>query len=514
MKFSFDSIQTKIGAVLVTLLLVNVVAVIATFLTLSKQETDSVYVDVAGRQRMLSQKMTKEALLLAADQESHWKQGLGKTAGLFEKSLFALRDGNAEMGLAPTTDKQVLKELDKLLAVWKDFKIRVDRVLSLSTDSPEGKAALKYMVTNNIGLLKQANEVTQAYKRMAIKSVSRLKVFQVIMLCVSVLIFAVSAWMVHAQVLRPLDRLLPVIDRISHGDLMTKARLKVKGELGRLAGAINGMSDKLHKMVLEIKEDSGEIKDSSKELDKVSTEVFDGTVKMSEIAQEVASAAENVDDKIMSVTRASQELTEATTEIAQSVAHTASITNDAQGKASGANEVIQKLGKSSEKIGSIIQVINTIAEQTNLLALNATIEAARAGEAGKGFAVVANEIKELARQTGEATEEITNMIETIQSETNVAVESVEEITNIVGQINDLANTIASAAEEQTATVSEITTNMQEASNEVKGVKERSTETAELAKLVSETAQKTADCSSELGKLADNLEDMVRTFKTG
>ncbi len=513
MKFSLNSIQGKVGAVLLVLLLVNVVTIGATFLTLAHQERDSAYVDVAGRQRMLAQKMTKEVLLYIYTRDKSWRDQLSKTSNLFEKSLFALRDGNSAMGLDVTRDTLVLKEIEKLLSEWKSFRKNLATVLTAGIDSPAVKHAVDYLRNNNMALLKQANVVTQAYKKMAIGGIGRLKTFQLLMLVFSVLVFGFSAWLVHSQVLRPLNRLLPVIDSISKGDLTVRANLSVKGELRDLAEAINAMAEKLQGMIQEIKGDSNQIKASCQELNDVSARVFDGTSQMSTIVGDVASAAETVDDRIMSVARASQELTEATTEIAQSVAHTASITNDAQDKASSANSVIQRLGESSDKIGSIIQVINTIAEQTNLLALNATIEAARAGEAGKGFAVVANEIKELARQTGEATEEITNMIQTIQAETGVAVESVEEITNIVGQINDLANTIASAAEEQTATVSEISVNMEDASAEVKGVKEKSTEAANLAGSVSDVAHETADCSNRLGVLADNLEGMTKQFST-
>ncbi len=513
MKFSLGSIQGKIALVMVALLMVNVVTVAATFYILSKQEKDSMYIDMAGRQRMFSQKMTKEAYLYALTRDQKWKEALKKTEAEFQKSLLTLRDGNSDLGMEPTTDEKVLNELDKLVSVWMEFKNKVDEVIHSELGSSNSKSALDYLSKYNLPLLKQANRVTQAYKHLAMESISQLKKMELGLMAIGVLIFIFSTWFIHVQVLRPLGKLFPVIESIASGNLRARVKLKVKGELRELGDAINGMAEKLNKMVKRIQRDSQEIKGSSDKLEDISQTVFDRASSMNEIVSEVAQAAESVDDRIMSVTRASQELTEATTEIAQSVAHTAAITNDAQEKAYKANEVIQRLGESSDKIGSIIQVINTIAEQTNLLALNATIEAARAGEAGKGFAVVANEIKELARQTSEATDEITSMIQAIQAETGVAVTSVEEITNIVGQINDLANTIASAAEEQTATVSEISVNMEDAEVEVKGVKEKSTNTADLAGSVQTVAEETATYSKKLNRLANSLEEMIRTFKT-
>ncbi len=513
MKFSFGSIQGKIILVMVSLLLINVVTVAATFYKLSQQERDGLYIDIAGRQRMFTQKMTKEAYLYAVTKDKKWKDELSKTEAMFQKSLLALRSGDESLGMAPTTDEKVLSELDKLEAAWKDFMASVDQVENSALGSVSSKNALEYLSKYNIPLLKQANAVTQAYKKMTMNSIKQLKEAELLLLAIGICLFFFSVWFINVQVLRPLGKLFPMIESVASGDLKAKVNIKVKGELQELGNALNHMAEKLNKMVKNIQRDSTDIKEASGKLDDISQNVYSRATSMNEIVTEVVQAAESVDDRIMSVTRASQELTEATTEIAQSVAHTASITNDAQEKAHKANEVIQRLGESSDKIGSIIQVINTIAEQTNLLALNATIEAARAGEAGKGFAVVANEIKELARQTSEATDEITNMIQAIQEETGVAVTSVEEITNIVGQINDLANTIASAAEEQTATVSEISVNMEEAEVEVRGVKEKSTGTADLAGSVQAVAEETATYSRKLNSLANSLEEMMRSFKT-
>ncbi len=513
MKFSFSSIQGKIVSVMISLLMINVITVGATFYKLSKQEKDGLYIDIAGRQRMFTQKMTKEAYLYALTKDKKWREALSNTEEIFQKSLNVLRNGDSSMGLPPTTNEKVLSELDKLESAWKDFMSQVDQVENSALGSTSSNNALDYLSKYNIPLLKQANVVTQAYKQMAINSVNQLKEVELMLLAAGVCIFFFSVWFMHVEVLRPLSKLFPMIESIAGGDLKARVHIRVKGELRELGEALNRMAERLNRMVKNIQHDSTEIKGASEKLDDIGQTVFDRATSMDEIVTEVVQAAESVDDRIMSVTRASQELTEATTEIAQSVAHTASITNDAQEKAHKANEVIQRLGESSDKIGSIIQVINTIAEQTNLLALNATIEAARAGEAGKGFAVVANEIKELARQTSEATDEITSMIQAIQEETGVAVTSVEEITNIVGQINDLANTIASAAEEQTATVSEISVNMEEAEVEVRGVKEKSTGTADLAGSVKSVAEETARYSKKLSGLATGLEEMMKSFKT-
>jgi methyl-accepting chemotaxis protein len=176
------------------------------------------------------------------------------------------------------------------------------------------------------------------------------------------------------------------------------------------------------------------------------------------------------------------------------------------------NGTVEKLGESSTEIGNVIKVITSIAQQTNLLALNATIEAARAGESGKGFAVVANEVKELAKQTAKATEEISQKIEAIQTDTKAAVGAIGEIGSIINQINDISNSIASAVEEQTVTTNEINRSMAEASKGVGDISKNITGVAMAAKDTTQGANDTQKAASELSQMAARLQSVVSSFK--
>jgi methyl-accepting chemotaxis protein len=187
------------------------------------------------------------------------------------------------------------------------------------------------------------------------------------------------------------------------------------------------------------------------------------------------------------------------------------VAKNAVSVAQSTTETMKKLGESSQEIGNVIKVITSIAQQTNLLALNATIEAARAGEAGKGFAVVANEVKELAKQTAKATEEISQKIEAIQGVTKGAVTAIEEISTIINQINDISNSIAAAVEEQTATTNEIGRSVNEAAQGVNDIAKNIGGVATAARNTTQGAIDTKTASVELSKMAARLQVAVAKF---
>jgi methyl-accepting chemotaxis protein len=199
-------------------------------------------------------------------------------------------------------------------------------------------------------------------------------------------------------------------------------------------------------------------------------------------------------------------------EIAKNTADATRVATAAVKTAEATNETIGKLGQSSAEIGQVIKVITSIAQQTNLLALNATIEAARAGEAGKGFAVVANEVKELAKETAKATEDISRKIEAIQGDTKGAVAAIGQISSVIVQINDIQNTIASAVEEQSATTNEISRNLAEAAHGSTDITRNIGGVAEAARSTTAGATDTQKSAQSLERMSAELQGLIAQFK--
>ncbi|AXC12888.1 Methyl-accepting chemotaxis protein [Acidisarcina polymorpha] len=244
---------------------------------------------------------------------------------------------------------------------------------------------------------------------------------------------------------------------------------------------------------------------SAEELTTVSQQLTTNAGDTAQQANAASATSEQVSANVNVVAASSEEMMASIREISKSATEAARVAKAAVTIAETTNQTIHQLGTSSSEIGKVIKVITSIAQQTNLLALNATIEAARAGEAGKGFAVVANEVKELAKETARATEEIGQKIEAIQTDTQAAVKAIGEVSQIINQVNDISNVIASAVEEQTATTTEIGRNVTEAAMGTNEIAGSISGVAKSAQLTMAGASDTQTAARSLSEMAASLQ---------
>ncbi len=303
-----------------------------------------------------------------------------------------------------------------------------------------------------------------------------------------------------------------VTKAIANGDLSQKIEVQTAGEFKQLMDNANQMATNLTESVRKIADVATAVAHASEDLATVSEQLSENAEHTAAQANAASSAAEEVSRNAQVVATGVEEMSASIKEIAKSAAEAARVATTAVKTTESTNQTITKLGQSSTEIGNVIKVITSIAQQTNLLALNATIEAARAGEAGKGFAVVANEVKELAKQTAKATEDISQKIEAIQTDTKSAVEATGEITAIINQINDFQYTIASAVEEQTATTNEIARNVAEAALGTSEIAKNIANVAEAAQSTTASSSNTLKSGGELAQLASDLQALVSRFK--
>jgi len=304
------------------------------------------------------------------------------------------------------------------------------------------------------------------------------------------------------------------------GDLTKRIDVNTKDELGELGGLFNTFLANLQKIIRQIAENAGDVNSSADTLNDLSSKLNARSLETSQVSESLAAGAEEMSTNLSAVAAAmeesstntaivataSEEMTATIAEIASNAERANVITTNAVNQAEKASARMSELGVAAAAIGKVTETITEISDQTNLLALNATIEAARAGESGKGFAVVANEIKELAKQTAEATQHIKEQISGIQSTTGITVEEIAKISQVIQQVSDLVSTIATAVTQQSAATSEIATNISQASLGLQEVNQNVGQSSEVAADITREISKVSSTASEIAGSSDQVKD--------
>lgn len=492
------------------------------------QKDDGAGINLAGRQRMLSQKMTKEILEGATAETKSEKQRAFTAAKnsmrVFDITLSGLtRGGNIPLSVNPndrtTYQSQAatgdtLKLLQQVAPVWRQFSSKMDNIISGNSSS---EADLKWIRENSNKLLTTMNRAVGQMQKDAESSVTLLLVLQFCGFTTAVILLLVSIVVIRRLTIR-LDKITEFAGIIGNGDLRAKSGVTGQDEIGQIGKSLDVMSDNLHEMFSEVSVNSKslnqlsqalgdiavEMSDRAGSTSNISTNVAKSANEMSSNMHNVAAAIEEASTNISVVASATEEMTSTISEIVRSTGEAQEISGEAVTEANSASEKVDELGKAASEIGNVTETITEISEQTNLLALNATIEAARAGEAGKGFAVVANEIKDLANQTASATYEIKQRIDGIQQSTEGTVTQIQQISKIIHQVNNIVLSITTAVEEQSSTTTEIADNISQASV---GIQEVTENVAQLSTTSDEVATDMNEVSTHSQATSDKAEDV-------
>jgi methyl-accepting chemotaxis protein len=404
---------------------------------------------------------------------------------------------------------------------WSRYKAHRDTVLRLSREGAAEEAStlatskmreeFHTSVSSIEGLL--ATQTTHTRKQVAaalegIHSTQRTALFLIVLLLGAAGVGVVVAWRVSA----PLAETVRLLEIVANGDFRNRLSVDSGDEVGQMRTAVNTAVASLSNALATILAGTTRLDTASRRLTSVGESVAQDAAAANDRAQNAAAAAEEISKAVETVAASTEEMTATVSEIAKSVTEATRVTGEADKEAREAQAVISELGAAGEEIGNVVKLITTIAGQTNLLALNATIEAARAGEAGKGFAVVATEVKELAKQTALATEEIAKRVGGIQASTRAAVAKVQRVVEVIGQATSLQSTIAAAVEEQASANSEIGRNTSDAARGSTDVAQSVTAVATAAGASAKAAADTRATASELSALATELHAAVARFK--
>lgn len=385
-----------------------------------------------------------------------------------------------------------------------------------------------------IGVIEQTEVMAEFYamlQKMAVMAAVLMAIFM-----------AVAAFIANTMA-RPILNATHMLKDVAEGegDLTRKLDVTSHDEIGEMARWFNTFLDKLRAIITEVVSNGSRLNNASDRLLSISHDLRTGANEAARKSLTVTSATQNLSDRFSSVAAAMEQTTQNTnmvatateemaatiTEIATNTEKARSIAVRAMDEAGAATTAMSALGEAAMDIGKVTSIITEISDQTNLLALNATIEAARAGEAGRGFAVVANEIKELARQTSTATEEIKQRIADIQGTSRTTEGQILTISRVIEEISDIITTVATAIEEQSVATRDIAGNVAQASQ---GLQEINDNVAQSSSVITEISAEIADVNSaaestkhntaevarnaeELRKLATNLFELLGRFRT-
>jgi len=321
-------------------------------------------------------------------------------------------------------------------------------------------------------------------------------------------------WFLTQRMLSPVFSMVTRLEDIAQGEADLTKRLEIESndELGEMARWFNTFADRLQQTFQAVGTQAIQVNDQCQQLEALGGELQDNIQQTSNRSQQVSDGGNEVSNNVEKASFGVSEMESSISEISSNIHEVSAVARTAVDEANKTTTTVTELEESSGKIDNVLKGISSIAEQTNLLALNATIEAARAGEAGKGFAVVANEVKELAKETAKATDDVRKLVESIAASSHAAVDAIGNIGNIIRRIDDHQAAIAAAIEQQSATATSVSHTISRARDVTTTIHESIRDVAANALENSKHSQHLRDSASEMARAASSMKGVISKFR--